>query len=96
LNRLLNAFKTLGNKSKWDEKFCLKTNLCERIKFYFGPPGTGKTTRVAEEIIKRMENGAELKILVLTPTNKSADVLSEKILTYSNSQCAWLIRWSVF
>jgi hypothetical protein len=93
LNRLLNAFKRLGSNNKWDERFCLKENLTENVKFYFGPPGTGKTTKVAEEIIKKMENGDELKILVLTPTNKSADVLSEKILTYSNCQCSWLIRY---
>ena len=54
----------------------MQLNLCENIEFVFGPPGTGKTTHVARDIILPMMRSAQdLKVLVLTPTNKSADVL---------------------
>ncbi|MEZ7890794.1 MAG: AAA domain-containing protein [Candidatus Wallbacteria bacterium] len=50
--------------------------------FIFGPPGTGKTTNLAREIIEIIKKNEQTgkKILVLTPTNKAADVLTLRIL----------------
>jgi hypothetical protein len=63
----------------------------------FGPPGTGKTTHlVTEEIIPLMEGRQDRRILVLSPTNKAADVLARRILekTVSGSgQVEWLYRF---
>ena len=52
----------------------------------FGPPGTGKTTTVAEVVLqaavhlrKRMPTGSSFHILVCAPTNTAADHLCEKL-----------------
>ena len=59
----------------------LQTRLPEPLRFVFGPPGTGKTTYLArEEIMPILEGDEPAKILVLTPTNKAADVLVLKLL----------------
>lgn len=61
--------------------FNMKDNLCENIEFVFGPPGTGKTTHLARNILTpMMRDNRECKVLVLTPTNKSADVLVKRIM----------------
>lgn len=77
----------------------LKESLPENIEFIFGPPGTGKTTYLADQvIIPEMKKNKDLKILVLTPTNKAADVLSARIMEkmYSdNSYLEWLIRFGI-
>jgi superfamily I DNA/RNA helicase len=50
----------------------------------FGPPGTGKTTKVALDILTTLSynhlSGNNTKILVLTPTNKAADVVVERVV----------------
>lgn len=77
----------------------LKESLPENIEFIFGPPGTGKTTYLADQvIIPEMKKNKDQKILVLTPTNKAADVLSVRIMEkmYSdNSYLEWLIRFGI-
>ena len=62
-----------------------KTNFSEnKVSFLFGPPGTGKTTKVALDILSTLSfnsnSGVNTKILVLTPTNKAADVVIERIV----------------
>ncbi len=58
----------------------MQSNLCSNIDFIFGPPRTGKTTYLGSEIIiPRMKQEEDVKILVLTPTNKAADVIIRKI-----------------
>lgn len=65
----------------YDDNYNLKENLPEGIKFVFGPPGTGKTTYLArEEIIPLARNVKQPHVLVLTPTNKAADVLTNRII----------------
>ena len=91
IEELRNQFNELG----FDDDFNLRDNLCENIEFVFGPPGTGKTTNLADKILKLMSEPEDKKILVLTPTNKAADVLVNKIIardenkSYSN----WLLRF---
>lgn len=87
-------------------------NIPYDINFVFGPPGTGKTTYLSrliggknseqlnfcgEPVIPLMEQSdIPKKVLVLTPTNKAADVLVECILkNYSkhNAYPDWLIRY---
>ena len=72
----------------------LKATLTHNIKFLFGPPGTGKTTTLATRLYKRIEDGIEGPIIVLTPTNKAADVLAHKIITINGGiPPAWLVRF---
>lgn len=93
LDELRKSFNQLGLPDEAN----LQKNLTENIRFVFGPPGTGKTTHLAtEEIIPLMKRKKELKVLVLTPTNKAADVLTRRIIekmgtdeTYHH----WLLRF---
>ncbi|MEM9885230.1 MAG: AAA domain-containing protein [Bacteroidota bacterium] len=90
LEALIKAFKELP----FQEEDSLQELLPERIKFIFGPPGTGKTTYIAsQEVLPLMEGEEQLKILILTPTNKSADVLSKKILRLFPDPPTWLFRF---
>jgi hypothetical protein len=94
LQELLNRFREL----RFDENFDMKANLTPNIEFVFGPPGTGKTTHLAENVlIPKMKKDAENeRVLVLTPTNKAADVLTMRIIEKMNgdpSYLDWLIRF---
>ena len=79
------------------DDFNMQENLCENIEFVFGPPGTGKTTHLAKNVlIPLMEENDECKVLVLTPTNKAADVLARRIMEVlhgSHSYEDWLVRF---
>lgn len=93
LDELRKQFAELG----YDDDFNMQANLCKNIEFVFGPPGTGKTTHLANNVlIPMMRENKECKVLVLTPTNKSADVLVNRIMEVSgddHSYEKWLIRF---
>lgn len=88
MNRLRNAFNSLP----FDDDFNFKEKLTNNLSFVFGPPGTGKTTRLAE-IIKNKMAREECKILVLTPTNKACDVLTKRLMELSKDDYSWLGRF---
>ena len=93
LHELLERFRELS----FDEEFDMRASLPPNIEFVFGPPGTGKTTHLAEKVLIPMMLGTEpTKVLVLTPTNKAADVLTTRIIEKmgaDNSYMDWLIRF---
>lgn len=90
LEELVRSFEKLPYKDEDN----LKDLLPKNCRFIFGPPGTGKTTHLArEEILPLMMSDDPLKILVLTPTNKSADVLARKLLTLMEDPPEWLFRF---
>lgn len=93
LRELLERFRELSH----DEKFDMKANLTPDIEFVFGPPGTGKTTHLAENVLIPMMTGTErARVLVLTPTNKAADVLTTRIMEKmggDSSYLNWLVRF---
>lgn len=93
LQELLERFREL----RLDEKFDMKANLTPDIEFIFGPPGTGKTTHLAEKILIPMMQGKEpTRVLVLTPTNKAADVLTIRIMEKMGADTSylnWLVRF---
>ncbi len=90
LEELVKAFHALP----FEDTDNLKQLLPKNIRFIFGPPGTGKTTYLAkEEILPSMMGDQQLKILVLTPTNKSADVLVRKVLSLLPDPPFWLYRF---
>lgn len=93
LQELLERFREL----KLNENFDMKANLTSDIKFIFGPPGTGKTTHLAEKILIPMMQGTKpTRLLVLTPTNKAADVLTSRIIEKMGTDTSylnWLVRF---
>ena len=67
-------------KLDFADDYNLRDNLPDCIKYIYGPPGTGKTTRLVgmiKDIISTNDN--PLDILVLTPTNKAADVIASRL-----------------
>lgn len=93
LQELLKRFRELG----FDERFDMKKNLTPDIEFVFGPPGTGKTTHLAEKVlIPMMQEMEPARVLVLTPTNKAADVLTARIMEKMGADVSylnWLVRF---
>lgn len=94
---LLEALRKQFAELELADDFNMKDNLCENIEFVFGPPGTGKTTHLARSVlIPMMEENSECRVLVLTPTNKAADVLVKRIMEVSGSDRSyedWLVRF---
>ncbi len=85
----------------------------KKMSFLFGPPGTGKTTRLAVDIMMTIcagqSKGISPRLLVLTPTNKAADVVLERMISlmenpaqlqqvasfnYKEDQVRTLLEWS--
>lgn len=83
----------------FDDDYDMQQNLCDNIRFIFGPPGTGKTTYLANNtLIPLINNEHKCRVLVLAPTNKAADVLVQRIiheLGDDESYSSWLIRYGV-
>lgn len=93
MQQLVNRFRELN----FDPQFDMKANLTPNIEFIFGPPGTGKTTYLVQKVLIPMMQGADpAKVLVLTPTNKAADVLTACIIERMGTDTSyqnWLIRF---
>lgn len=97
LEELRKQIIKLGEDNKISDDYNMQDNLCENIEFIFGPPGTGKTTYLARDIlIPLMQKKDSAKVLVLTPTNKSADVLVKRIMDIMKTDTSynkWLVRF---
>lgn len=93
LEELRKQFAGLG----FADDFNMQKNLCQNIEFIFGPPGTGKTTHLAKDVLlPLMKKTDKCRVLVLTPTNKSADVLTRRIMEVSGTDRSfekWLVRF---
>lgn len=64
----------------YEDSFDMNENLTERIEFIYGPPGTGKTTQLVKKVSNILrQSEKKTNILILTPTNKAADVVAEKM-----------------
>ena len=94
---LLDELKKKLNALEFADDFSMQLNLTQRIEFVFGPPGTGKTTYLARNVILPiMAENPNCKVLVLTPTNKAADVLVKRIMETSGKDTSyekWLVRF---
>lgn len=81
----------------YPDDFDMQNHLCKNIEFIFGPPGTGKTTYLAKNVLlPMMSQEKPCKVLVLTPTNKSADVLTKRLMEVCGDASAydkWLVRF---
>ena len=90
LEELKDAFDALP----YPDDHNVQAHLIPDIRFIFGPPGTGKTTHlVQEEIQPAMLSDDIFKVLVLTPTNKAADVLVLKTQQACGESPEWLMRF---
>ncbi|KWW29928.1 MAG: Uncharacterized protein AUK63_1155 [bacterium P3] len=80
LTNIIDSLETRFLQLGYDDSYDMQANLPSDISFIYGPPGTGKTTRLVERL-HEIVSGSESKmnILVLTPTNKAADVIAEKL-----------------
>lgn len=72
----------------------LKEMLDDHISFIFGPPGTGKTTYLANDVISDLMAKNDIcRILVLTPTNKACDVIAKRLLKDNEDSQFWMRRF---
>jgi helicase MOV-10 len=60
----------------------------------FGPPGTGKTTTLAEAILQFVKSKTESKVLVCAPTNTAADELCKRLTQLNRSEMLRLMAYS--
>jgi hypothetical protein len=81
LDRLYKAFVNDNYIDRWDN---IKEAM-PSIDFIYGPPGTGKTTIICNSINNIIDKNSKAKILVLTPTNKAADVVCKKLQDINNN-----------
>lgn len=90
LQELQKQFDTL----QLDSSTNLRDSLCDNIRFVFGPPGTGKTTFLAEKVLLPwVKENESCNILVLAPTNKAADVLTKRIMEKTDQYPDFLLRF---
>lgn len=91
-----NLFSTLKNgfKNVLVKPWSNIIETLPKLHFIYGPPGTGKTHTLGERIhlaytggVKTINNeefdevgNSNLKVLVLTPTNKAADVFAKRLI----------------
>ncbi len=94
---LLEELRKQFSELDYEDSFDMQKHLCSNIEFVFGPPGTGKTTHLAKNVlIPTMKEENDCRVLVLTPTNKAADVLVRRIMEVSGDDYSynkWLVRF---
>lgn len=75
LDRLYKAFTNDNYINEWETI----QEAIPSLNFIYGPPGTGKTTTLCNNINDILAENPNTKFLVLTPTNKAADVVCKKL-----------------
>lgn len=76
---IINSLETRFLQLEKEDEFDMNANLPNNLAFIYGPPGTGKTTELVKRVHNLLEKEPDAKILVLTPTNKAADVVAIKM-----------------
>ena len=78
-DHLVSRFRKLQNNYTMASN--LRTMLPDNISFIYGPPGTGKTYQLVKTISDLIRTNYKINILVLTPTNRAADEIAERLCT---------------
>lgn len=85
----IDSLQTSFLELDYDDDIRMDDTLPDNINFIYGPPGTGKTTHlvaILSDLLARADISMKgLNILILTPTNKAADVIAEKL--FDDSRC---------
>ena len=76
---IIDSLETRFLQLEKEDDFDMNANLPDNLSFIYGPPGTGKTTELVKQVHDLLEQEPSAKILVLTPTNKAADVVAIKM-----------------
>ena len=76
-DHLVSRFRKLQNSYQMATN--LKAMLPDNISFIYGPPGTGKTYQLVKTISDLVRANYRINILVLTPTNRAADEIAERL-----------------
>jgi len=76
LRELKNAFENFNNIPHWEDI----QEALPPLHYIYGPPGTGKTTTICRQIAEEVAENPHLRVLLLTPTNKAADVVAKKLI----------------
>lgn len=79
-SNFVDALMTRFTQLNLPDGYNMKDNLPKDISFIYGPPGTGKTTRIKDIVHDIIKDNEKINILILTPTNKAADVIAEKLV----------------
>lgn len=83
---IIDSLETRFLQLEKEDDFDMNENLPQNISFIYGPPGTGKTTELVRQVSELLINEPDAKILVLTPTNKAADVVAIKMANDENCE----------
>lgn len=75
LGRLHKAFTNENYIEPWEKIH----EVVPALNYIYGPPGTGKTTTLVNKINDILIKNPNSKFLVLTPTNKAADIVCKKL-----------------
>ena len=73
-----NRFSQLN--SDWNLSTRIDQKLPSNLEFIYGPPGTGKTTELVNRISEALRINTKYNILVVTPTNRAADEIAERLV----------------
>lgn len=76
---IIDSLETRFLQLEKEDDFDMNVNLPNNLSFIYGPPGTGKTTELVKQVHDILLQEPNAKILVLTPTNKAADVVATKM-----------------
>ncbi|EDW17931.2 probable RNA helicase armi [Drosophila mojavensis] len=80
-NQKLNWFNTsLNHIQKRAVYNVLRGETHQMAYVIFGPPGTGKTVTLVETILQLVRNVPGARLLVGTPSNSSADLITKRII----------------
>ena len=89
----IDSLETRFIQLDYSNDYNLQENLPDNVEFIYGPPGTGKTTRLVERLRNIMiEPDKNVNVLVLTPTNKAADVIAHKLFC-DKTCCDYIKRY---
>lgn len=79
--KLISSLRDCYENMDLNPKYSLKEHINPQLKFIFGPPGTGKTTHLVDNWIRKVaESDSTARMLILCPTNKAADVIASRAL----------------